>query len=413
MGSYQAQSRRGEASLAAGRPLIVIGITNPQTCLVMTGRLRALRQAGFRVVLIASPGALLESTARKEGVAALPIPMRRGIEPLADIVSLLRLVRALRRLRPQMTEFSTPKAGLLGSIASLLCRVPCRIYVLRGLRLETARGITRQVLTATEKIAAACSHIVLCNSPSLRSKALDLRIAGAEKLHLLGYGSSNGVDVQRFAPGPRAREAAIAWSKGEQIIGFVGRLTCDKGIPELLRAFDAVLDRQAKARLLLVGWFDESEDALDPELREWIKRHPRIWCTGFVPDTAPWYRMMDFLVLPTHREGLPNVVLEAAAAGLPVVTTTATGACDAVLPGVTGLLTPKGDPRSLTDAMMELLEDAGRRKQMGAAARRWVVEHFPQERVHARTVQWYRELVEGREGKSAALSITDAAAATD
>src|SRR6059058_3548749 len=98
------------------RPLVVVGITHAQTCLVLPARLRALKAAGFRVVLICSPGELLERIADQEGVELLPIPMRRGIAPIADAISLLRLCRALRSLRPAVTEFSTPKAGLLGNL---------------------------------------------------------------------------------------------------------------------------------------------------------------------------------------------------------------------------------------------------------------------------------------------------------
>ncbi len=120
---------------------IVIGITHAQTCLNLTGRLRALREAGFRVTLISSPGELLERTAMREGVAAIGVPMRRNIAPLADLVSLLRLWWLLKRLKPDVAEFSTPKAGLLGCLASLLAGVPARIYMLRGLKLETSTGI--------------------------------------------------------------------------------------------------------------------------------------------------------------------------------------------------------------------------------------------------------------------------------
>lgn len=97
---------------------IVVGITHPQTCLTLTGRLRALREAGFRVTLICGPGDLLERTSAREGVEAIAVPMRREIAPIADLISLVRLWRLLRRLKPDLTEFSTPKAGLLGNIAA-------------------------------------------------------------------------------------------------------------------------------------------------------------------------------------------------------------------------------------------------------------------------------------------------------
>src|ERR1700738_229305 len=202
MENYERYSRRhSQPVIRVERPLIVIGITHSQTCLVLTGRLRALREAGFRVVLIASPGILLESMAGQEEVESLAISMERGIAPLADLLSLFRLTKALFRLRPDIVEFSTPKAGLLGSLAALLCGVPKRVYLLRGLRLETESGGKRWILRITEKLAAACCHIVLCNSESLRDQALALSLASNSKLRILGHGSSNGVDVERFAPG--------------------------------------------------------------------------------------------------------------------------------------------------------------------------------------------------------------------
>jgi glycosyltransferase involved in cell wall biosynthesis len=158
-------------------------------------------------------------------------------------------------------------------------------------------------------------------------------------------------------------------------------LTCDKGLPELIRAFDRILLSEPSARLLLVGWFDAAEDALDEELRTRILRHPRIHCTGFVRDTAPYYRAMDVLVLPTWREGFPNAVLEAAATGIPAVTTESTGARDSVVPEVTGLLIPPGYPEAIYEAVVKLLRDPERRRQMGQAARAWVLEHYAEDRV--------------------------------
>ena len=130
-------ARPAQASRASQSPHIVVGITSAQTCLVLQGRLRVLREAGFRVTLVSSPGDLLTRTAAQEGVESVAIPMQREIAPLADLLSLLRLCWLLCRLKPDMTEFSTPKAGLVGSIAALLCRVPARVYFLRGLKLET------------------------------------------------------------------------------------------------------------------------------------------------------------------------------------------------------------------------------------------------------------------------------------
>ena len=226
---------------SASQPLIVVGVTCAETCLVLKARLHAIRSAGFRVVLIASPGPLLDRIANEEGIAALAIPIRREIAPLRDMVSLWRLFRALRRLQPDLTEFSTPKAGLLGNLAAKWSRVPARIYMLRGLRLETLTGFRRRVLLAAERIAAACAHHVVCNSESLRAQAIALQIADESKLHLIGSGSSNGVDVERFSPGPEEVRERLGIPQQAPVIGFVGRLTRDKGVPELIEAFDQIL----------------------------------------------------------------------------------------------------------------------------------------------------------------------------
>jgi len=375
---------------------VVVGITHPQTCLTLTGHLRSLREEGFQVTLISSPGELSNRIAEMEGVEAISIPMHRGIAVIADMVTLVRLWMVLRRIKPDLTEFSTPKAGLLGTLAARLAGVPQRIYRLRGLKLERSRGLKRHLLLMSERVAAACADVVLCNSISLRAEAIALGVCPEAKLRLLGSGSSNGVDVQRFAPGPNELGRSLGLPADAPVLGFVGRLTVDKGVPELIEAFEQILAVLPKVRLLLVGWFDESEDALSEDLQRRIRAHPQIHLTGFVSDTAPYYRAMDVMVLPTWREGFPNVVLEAAATGVPVVTTIATGSRDSVVPEVTGLLIPPGYPEAISEAVLRLLRDGDLRWRMGLAARAWVLEHFVDKRVLGRTAAFYRTLLESK-----------------
>ena len=382
-----------------GQPrTILIGVTHPQTCLVLSARLRTLRESGFRVLLVSSPGELLDSTASREGVDRIAIPMQRGIAPFADLISLWRLWRLLEDRRPNLVEFSTPKAGLLGSLAARLCGVPRRVYMLRGLKVEGSAGIKRSLLLATERLASACAHVVLCNSESLRDQAVALGVAPRSKLRVLGEGSSNGVDIERFSPGPDQVRNRLGIPHDAKVVGFVGRLTCDKGLPELVDAFDVILRARPCARLLLVGWFDAAEDALSQELRTRILRHPGIDCTGFVTDTAPYYRAMDVLVLPSWREGFPNAVLEAAASGVPVVTTECTGARDSVVPEVTGLLIPPGYPEAISEAVLKIISDPALQRRMGCAARAWIVDHYLESRVLGLTADYYRRFLDAPVG---------------
>ena len=272
------------------RPTILLGVTTQELCLILGARIRVLSRAGFRVVLVSGPGELLERTASRTGVECIALPMRRCIAPLTDLVALVRLWRILGRVKPDLVEFSTPKAGLLGMIAAKLRGVPWRVYMLRGLKLERSRGFKRWILLVAERVACCCAHVVLCNSKSLRVEALALGLAPAAKLLVLGEGSSNGVDIERFSPGSSAVREQFSIPRDAPVVGFVGRLTRDKGLPELIEAFDRILLAEPSTHLLLVGWFDRAEDALDAELRRRILNHPRIHCSGFVSDTAPFYR---------------------------------------------------------------------------------------------------------------------------
>ena len=148
-------------------------------------------------------------------------------------------------------------------------------------------------------------------------------------------------------------------------------------------------------------------------IRGRIEGHPRIICTGFVTDTAPYYRAMDLLILPTWREGFPNAVLEAEASGVPAITTLSTGSRDAVVPEVTGLLVPPGYPEAICESSLKLLRDPERRMQMGKAARAWVVEHYDDRRVFGLMMELYKGLMSQPVGKKRAMKEVAAKLPTD
>ena len=376
-------------------PLVVLGVTSAQTCLVLKGRVRALRDAGFRVTLISSPGALLDELARDEGADRIELRMRRAIAPLSDLRALVQLWRTLRKLQPDIVEFSTPKAGLLGMLAARFARVPRRVYLLRGLKLETAGGLKRVLLASAEWFAMACADVVLCNSASLMAKAVTYRLAPQRKLCVLGAGSGIGVDCDHFAQARAVSRAELGIPECSVVIGFTGRLTRDKGVLLLFEAFERIHQSHPEVYLLLVGWWDKAEDAVEAEFREEILSHPNVRCSGFTRDVASYLRAMDIFALPTYREGFPNAILEASAAALPVVTTDATGARDAIVPDVTGLMVPAGSAEALLGALLKLLQDSRLREEMGQEGRQWVRENFERRHVLSLNSQFYRDLLVG------------------
>ncbi len=201
------------------------------------------------------------------------------------------------------------------------------------------------------------------------------------------------MDTDRYSPGESDVRARLGLPADAKVVGFVGRLTRDKGVPELVAAFDGILKAEPKAHLLLVGWFDASDDLLGKAVRDKIESHPQIHLTGYQECAASFYRAMDVMVLPTWREGFPNVVLEAAATGIPVITTFCTGSRDSVVPEVTGLLIPPGYPEAIKEAVVRLLRDEELRLRMGRAARAWVMEHFNDERVLGLAADYYKGMM--------------------
>jgi glycosyltransferase involved in cell wall biosynthesis len=347
------------------------------------GQISQLRKAGYQVTLICSPGPQVAEIA-DEGAEFIAVPMEREISALKDLVSVWRLWWALRRVRPDITNVGTPKAGLLGGLAARIAGIPHRVYTLHGLRLETATGWKRRLLTFMERIACRNAHHVRCVSTSLRDRAMQLKLIREEQAYVIGAGSANGIDTAYFRRTPeRLKEAEElrrqfnipGWA---QVIGFVGRFTRDKGIAELYRAFVQVKQTFPDARLLLVGDFEEG-DPVDEAVRCDLESEPGVIFAGMVKDIPKYYAAMDVLALPTYREGFPNVPLEAQAACVPVVTTRVTGAVDSVLDGVTGTLIPPQDAEALVEALTNLLDNPNKRRSMGEAAACWVEDRFRRE----------------------------------
>jgi glycosyltransferase involved in cell wall biosynthesis len=366
----------------------------------LRGQVRYMKSRGLDVLAVSSPGDGVAAFQETEGVLVHPIPMLRRIAPSRDLVALARLFRYLRAVRPQIVHAHTPKGGLLGTTAAWLARVPVRIYHIRGLRFMTATGGRRALLRLTEKVSCTLAHHVLCVSPSVRDVAVQEGICSSRKLVVLGNGSGNGVDAaKRFDPARwtsvrAATRIAHGIPADALVVGFVGRVVRDKGITELVQSWQQLREQYCTLHLLLVGPF-EPEDPLPDSVNEVLRSDGRIHLAGPQVDPAPFYAAMDLVVLPTYREGFPNVPLEAAAMALPVVATRIAGCIDAIRDGVTGTLVRPRDPVALADAIGAYLRQPELRDRHGRAGRHWVLNAFRPEAIWNAVYLEYVRLLEG------------------
>jgi glycosyltransferase involved in cell wall biosynthesis len=345
------------------------------------------------------------SSGSDSGVEEYRVTLRREISPAIDVISLIQLWRRIRKARPAIVNMTTPKMGLLGTLAAVLAGVPVRVYTLRGLRLETTHGFKRILLTWAERLACQWSTVVVCISSSLRERAIELGVVDASKAVVISGRISEGIPLTTYALTPDGQTAAAALrarlgiAASAYVLGFVGRLTRDKGVCELVTAFRAVKSRHKDLKLVLVGEF-EAGNSVPDSLREEILQDPDIFWLGYLPHPADVFHMIDVLVLPTYREGLGRVLIEAAAAGKPVISTHTTGVVDVVRDGVTGLLVPPQDAPALAEAIDRLASDHEYSRRLGQAALDLALAEFEGEsrlsELEGQYTEWLDHATRGR-----------------
>ena len=332
---------------------------------------------GYIFHVACSPSDDLPELAQHYGFSYLSTPIERKISLRKDCQSIRAICRYIRQNHIDVVVGHSPKGALIAMIAAFLCRVPKRIYFRHGLVYETSHGIKRAMLKWIDRITSFCATKVVCVSPSLMQQSLKDHLSPASKQVLLGNGTCGGIDtLKKYNPAniDRLKLLALKDRYGIQekdfVIGYTGRLVRDKGIIELIDAFDR-LPEEIHTKLLLVGMFEE-RDALPQTIQERIRQDKNIIFTGLVnTDMEYYYAMMNIYVLASYREGFPIGALEAQSMQVPVLTTNATGCIDAIIDGQTGLFISH-DADDIARKIIAMKEYP----HMGAQAREWVVSHF-------------------------------------
>lgn len=352
----------------------------------------------YDLVAISSPGELLDELAQDQTCRCVAIPMERSISPFKDLVSLWRLIQVFRKEKPDMVHSMTPKAGLLSMMAAWITRVPIRIHTFTGLVFPTSTGLKRKILMLTDWITCACAtHII----PEGEGVKQDLQQHGITKkeLKVLGYGNIKGIDLKHYDRTLEITEQAAAIRQKLNLKDddftflFIGRLVGDKGIHELVDAFEALSSIYPQIQLILVGPEEPEQDPLKEETRGKIHRIPHIHPVGSQKDVRPWYAAANALVFPSYREGFPNVVIEAGAMGLPSIVTDINGSREIIMDGVNGVIVPSKDTPALQKAMEKFILQPTQTLVMGQKARPMVETRYEQSYVWNCLKEFYQNVL--------------------
>ena len=321
----------------------------------------------YAVTLVSAQKDELEALAKDQGVAFFPLQITRKITPLQDLRCLLQLVRFLQKEKPHIVHSHTPKAGIIGMLAAFIARVPVRMHTVAGLPLMEAKGMKKRILYAVERLTYRCATHVYPNSKGLMDFIQKKHLAEKTPLQIIGKGSSNGIDTGHFNADSISDQELIKCQKkwtiaqDDFVFLFIGRLVGDKGINELVAAFEQLSSKLPKAKLLLVGPQETTLDPLAKSTMNAIDQNPRIISTGYQQDVRPFLKSAQVFVFPSYREGFPNVVLQAGAMGVPCIVSDINGCNEIIEDEVNGFLVPPKQIQPLVEKMQFLYKDAEKR----------------------------------------------------
>lgn len=376
------------------RPRLLVVTTSSETLVTILQEQISFLRKHFDVHLCCSKDAHY-SDLLTMGVPVSFVGMHRGISPFRDLLSVISMIFVVARVKPDILHSYTPKAGLVAMLAGWLCRVPRRIHTFTGLIFPTSQGLRRRILVYSDMLVSLLSTVVVPESKGVRRDLAEIRVS--RKLSpVIGNGNIVGVDTAYFDRNALGVASAsgivreVLSVKDGFVFCFVGRINKDKGVSELVQAFSYMPE---KCELFIVGSLDYSSPPDSCVLDE-IDSNQRIHCVGFQSDIRPYLWSSHILVLPSYREGFPNVVLQAMSMELPVISTDVSGANEVVLPGVTGWIVPPRDKDALLKVMLDAAAtDLADLSEMGRRGRMLVSDRFERCWYQEQLLNFYRGLL--------------------
>lgn len=352
----------------------------------------------YEVIAISGKSYWLDQVNENEGVRTISVDMSRKITPIQDLIGLYKLYRIFRKEKPFIVHTHTPKAGTLGMFAAKLAGVPHRLHTIAGLPLLETTGLKRQVLNTVEKLTYSSATLILPNSFALKDIILKEKFCANDKLKVIANGSSNGIDTDHYDLA-NVTEESVALIKqqlqirpNDLIYLFIGRLVKDKGINELVEAFDELSKTHLNTQLILVGYKESDLDPLSPKTEIIIQNNNKIHEVGDIMDIRPYVAVSDILTFPSYREGFPNVVLQASCMEKPCIVSNINGCNEIISNDFNGLIIPVKDSKALKDAMLYLYKNPQKIKELGGNARPNIIKKYKRDLVWKELLELYNSL---------------------
>ena len=362
---------------------------------LLSGQLQFM-SSHYDVTAVSSEKQNLEKLGKSQNVGVFPLEMTRKITPLQDVLAVIKLYFFLKKTKPFIVHTHTPKAGIVGMLAAKLARVPVRLHTVAGLPLLEAYGFKRKILNFVEKQTYSCATKVYPNSNGLLEIIKHNNFCENDKLKVIANGSSNGIDTDYFNPNLISDEQKVTLKNELSIAAndfvflFVGRLVKDKGINELIVAFQKLQTEIPTIKLLLIGNFEDDLDPLFPSTINSINANSAILSVEFQNDVRPYFAISNCLVFPSYREGFPNVVLQAGAMQLPSIVSNINGCNEIIENNCNGLIIPVKNENALFDAMKKMASETSLANEMKKNCRQMIVSKYNQKLVWEAILAEYR-----------------------
>ncbi len=366
---------------------------------LLPGQMKFMKENGFDVIMISAGGAELKDVIKDEQCRHIIVPMTRKITPLKDINCLIELIKIFRKEKPDIVHTHTPKAGLLGMLAAKLCGVKIRIHTVAGMPLMVEKGFKLRLLTFVEKLTYKAANHIWPNSGSLYSYIVEHKFTSVKKLQIIGKGSTNGINTKRFNKNVLDEKiimevkTSINFSEKFIYLLCIGRLVADKGIVELVNAFALLQKKHPNLKLILTGDFEEELDPLPAGIIQQIQTNPNIIHIKWTQQVEYYMHIAGYFVFPSHREGFPNVLLQAGAMQLPIICSRIAGNIDIVTHQQTGLIFEKADEQQMETQIEYAINNPQQMQAMALKLEQIITKDYRRENIWQNILATYNSLL--------------------